>query len=146
MAAQPACVGARRDRLALQIQRVHAAEIGVRRIEVAHQLEITVAEVLAADARRDHVGADGAEIGQLAAVVQAPLPAQAFIQRGAGIAVRTLTMASGIRAAARKRRCRSNTVWSSVSKPTIMPHQTSMPTSWMRRTLSSRVPCLSDRF
>ena len=44
------------------------------------------------------------------------------------------------------RASRTNSIWrskipaSSLSKPMIMPHQTSMPASWMRWTFSSSVP------
>src|SRR3954451_24277517 len=49
-------------------------------------------------------------------------------------------MAVEIRASCKKRRCAAKTSLPSLSKPRIIPAHTSIPASWMRRTVSVMLP------
>ena len=118
-------------------ERVEAAEVGLGRVEVVHDLDVAVAQLFAADLERDDVRAELGLVGR----VEPALGGEPVVERRLGDRVRASPIIeSAIRASVMNSRWASKIVASSLSKPMIIPHQTSIPASWIRWTFSRIVP------
>src|SRR5262249_1926793 len=124
-------------------ERVETLEIGVGRIGLLHHLYEAVAELAARHAERNDVGSIQIAVGL---TVESPFFLQAVIQGRRGIACSCPISPLAILASSMKRETALKVEMSSWSKPTIMPHRTSRPWAWMRRTRSTSEPAFGRTF
>src|SRR5271156_2734944 len=76
----PSCLAPRQP--CIKIESIEPPEIGGRRVQVAHQPDIAVAQFLAADALRNNVGAERAETSGVAGMVESAFAIEPLVERG----------------------------------------------------------------